>query len=71
MPEPQQVTKKSAQYGVVDDDRDLVPNMPAYVHRGGASMHTLRAAHSHPRSRAVAAASVRLRAPNLAIADER
>jgi hypothetical protein len=28
-------------------------------------------AHSHPRSRAVAAASVRLRAPNLAIADER
>lgn len=31
----------------------------------------IRAAHSHPRSRAVAAASVRLRAPNLAIADER
>jgi hypothetical protein len=30
-----------------------------------------RAAHSHPRSRAVATASVRLRAPNLAIADER
>jgi hypothetical protein len=30
-----------------------------------------RAAHSHPRSRAVAAASVRLRAPSLAIAEER
>lgn len=27
--------------------------------------------HNHPRSRAVAAASVRLRAPSLAIADER
>jgi hypothetical protein len=36
-----------------------------------AVMQLMRAAHSHPRSRAVAAASVRLRAPNLAIADER
>ena len=39
--------------------------------QGPSVIQLIRAAHSHPRSRAVAAASVRLRAPNLAIADER
>jgi hypothetical protein len=53
--------------------RSFMPTMSAVTlprglgrPRGGAA-----SAHSHPRSRAVAAASVRLRAPILAIADDR
>jgi hypothetical protein len=47
---------------------------PAHRHAdysGVSVIQLIRAAHSHPRSRAVAAASVRLRAPNLVIAEER